>query len=236
MIFALLMRTPLLSLFLIAAVPTAPENRGSVSGQVVLSAGATARTDASNAVVWIEGAHRPAGSAPAPAAVPQMRSDQKRFQPRVVVVPKSASVDFPNVDAIYHNVFSVSGSNRFDLGLYRSGASKRKEFDEPGLVRVFCNIHPQMIGFVFVVDSDFAATTGPDGKFNFEGVPAGDWTLKVWHEEAAAPASIPFVVGARGDAPPVAVRLDVTGFKSEPHKNKYGKDYPPQPATEDERY
>ncbi len=233
MIFALLMRTPLLSLFLIAAVPTAPDTRGSVSGQVVLVTGSTPRADASNAVVWIEGAHRPAGS---PPAIPRMKSEQKRFLPRVVVVPKNASVDFPNVDAIYHNVFSVSGSNRFDLGLYRSGASKRKEFDEPGLVRVFCNIHPQMVGFVFVVDSDFAATTGPDGKFRFEGVPAGDWTLKVWHEEAAAPASLPVVVGARGDVPTVVVRLDVTGFKSEPHKNKYGKDYPPQPATEDERY
>src|SRR5215831_18563266 len=99
MIFALLMRTPLLSLFLIAAVPTAPDNRGSVSGQVVLVAGGTPRADASNAAVWIEGAHRPLGSSPAPAAtptaVPQMRSDQKRFQPRVVVVSKNASVDFP---------------------------------------------------------------------------------------------------------------------------------------------
>ena len=99
-----------------------------------------------------------------PRPFPEMRSDQKRFQPRVVAVPKSASVDFPNVDAIYHNVFSVSGSNRFDLGLYRSGASKHKEFDEPGLVRVYCNIHPQMVGFVFVVDSDFAAVDGARRK------------------------------------------------------------------------
>jgi len=232
--FALLMRTPLLSLFLIAAVPTVPDTGGSVSGQVVLAAGGTARADASNAVVWIEGAHRPTGSPPVP--VPQMRSDQKRFRPRVIVVPKNASVDFPNVDAIYHNVFSVSGSNRFDLGLYRSGASKRKEFDEPGLVRVFCNIHPQMVGVIVVVDSDFAAVTGPDGKFRLEGVPPGAWTLKAWHEESAVQAAVPIVVGARGDSPPATIRLDVTGFKAESHKNKYGKDYPPQPATEDERY
>ena len=233
MIFALLMRTPLLSLFLIAAVPTAPETRGSVSGQVALVAGGAPRADASNAVVWIEGAHRPPGAPP--AAMPQMRSDQKRFLPRVVVVPKNASVDFPNVDPIYHNVFSVSGANRFDLGLYRSGASKKKEFDEPGLVRVFCNIHPQMVGFVVVVDSDFAAVTGPDGKFRFDGVPPGEWTVKAWHEESSAQASVPVAVGAR-EAAPVAIRLDVAGFKAEPHKNKYGKDYPPQPASDDERY
>ena len=102
-----------------------------------------------------------------------MKSDQKRFRPRVVAVPLHGSVDFPNVDSIYHNVFSVSGGNRFDLGLYRSGASKSRQFDEAGLVRVFCNIHPQMVGFVLVVDSDFVATTGPDGKFRFDGVPAG---------------------------------------------------------------
>ena len=112
-----------------------------------------------------------------------MKSEQKRFQPRVVAVPKNATVEFPNVDPIYHNVFSVSGANRFDLGLYRSGASKPKKFEEPGLVRVYCNIHPQMVGFVMVVDSDFVAVTGPDGAFRFEDVPPGSYVVKVWHEE-----------------------------------------------------
>jgi hypothetical protein len=84
-----------------------------------------------------------------------------------------------------------------------------------------------------VVDSGFAAVTGPDGSFRFEGVPAGPLTLRVWHEEAdEAPA--PLTVRA-GDAP-VTVRLDATGFKPQPHKNKYGKDYPPGAGTDDERY
>ena len=89
---------------------------------------------------------------------------------------KNATVDFPNVDPIYHNVFSVSGGNRFDLGLYRSGSSKSQKFDETGLVRVYCNIHPQMVGFVMVVDSDFAAVTGPRRRLPVRQRPAGHAT------------------------------------------------------------
>ena len=225
------MSARLLPVLLLLAAPTSPVPSGSVSGQVVLFSGGAARADASNAVVWLEGTRRAAEPG---AARGQMKSAQKKFTPRVVVVPRTATVDFPNVDPIYHNVFSVSGGNRFDLGLYRSGASRSKEFDQAGLVRVYCNIHPQMVGFVMVVDSDFAAVTGPDGKFRFEGVPAGSWTLKAWHEEAGE-VSDPVTVHARGETA-APVRLDASAFKPQPHKNKYGKDYPPQAATDDERY
>jgi hypothetical protein len=164
-----------------------------------------------------------------------MKSSSKRFQPRVIVVTKDAAVDFPNTDPIYHNVFSVSGANRFDLGLYRSGASKSRTFQEPGLVRVYCNIHPQMVGFVMVVDSDFLTVTGPDGSFRFDGVPPGAHVVKAWHEEGSE-TSHPVTVGASGDAP-ASLRLDVSGYKPAPHKNKYGKDYPPTAGeAEDERY
>jgi plastocyanin len=226
------MSTRLLTVVLLLAAPVTPVPSGSVSGQVTLAAAGAPRTDSSNAVVWIEGVRRTANAAPTTHG--QMKSDQKKFTPRVVVVPRNAPVDFPNVDPIYHNVFSVSGANRFDLGLYRSGASRTKQFEEPGLVRVFCNIHPQMIGFVMVVDSDFAALTGADGKFRFEGVPAGSWALKAWHEEGAETAT-PVTVRARAETS-VSVHLDVTGYKMPPHKNKYGRDYPPQSASDDERY
>ena len=236
MIFVLLMRAPLLSFLLAVTVSALPDAGGSVSGRVTLLAGGAARPDASNAVVWLEGVHAPPGATPAPQPrEPQMRSDQKRFQPRVVAAERNQPVNFPNVDPIYHNVFSVSGGNRFDLGLYRSGASKKKEFPETGLVRVYCNIHPQMVGFVMVVDSDFVAVTGPDGRFKFDGVPPGNWTLKTWHEEAGSETSLAVAVRANQDSP-AAVQLEVSGFKPQPHKNKYGKDYPPQPPTDDERY
>jgi hypothetical protein len=164
-----------------------------------------------------------------------MKSASKRFTPRVVAVPLHSTVEFPNVDPIYHNVFSVSGDNRFDLGLYRSGASKEKTFEEPGLVRVYCNIHPQMVGFVMVVDSDHFAVTGPDGAFRFDGIAPGSYVVHAWHEEGSE-VKVPVTVHASGDGP-VSVSIDVTGFKAEQHKNKYGKDYkPPSSDAEDERY
>jgi plastocyanin len=222
------MMTFLIPLLLALLSPQPPG--GTIEGRVVLMRAEAPAPDASNAVVWLDGVS--AGSGPA-AARGEMRSEQKKFAPRALVVRRNATVQFPNADAIYHNVFSVSGANRFDLGLYRGGAAREKKFEEPGLVRVYCNIHPQMVGFVMVVDSGFAAVTGPDGSFRFEGVPAGPLTLKVWHEETGE-VRAPVTVRA-GDAP-VTVRLDATAFKPQAHKNKYGKDYPPGAGSDDERY
>jgi plastocyanin len=220
-----------LLLALSAAVfgPRAAGSAGSVNGRVLLLKGGSPRSDASNAVVWIEG---PRGGGA--TGTVRMAQESKRFQPRVAIVSRAGSVEFPNNDPVYHNVFSVSGSNRFDLGLYRSGASKSRSFTEPGLVRVYCNIHPQMVGFVMVVDSPFAAVTERDGAFQFEGVPAGTWTLKAWHEEGTE-TSVPLTVPISG-SDPVRISIDTSGFRPAPHRNKYGKEYPPQSGSDDERY
>jgi plastocyanin len=218
------------ALIVVLVLSASGAGAASVAGKVTLAAGGKDRADGSNTVVWIEGVRAAGGAAKA-----EMKSASKRFDPRVVAVSKSATVEFPNIDPIYHNVFSVSGANRFDLGLYRSGSSKSKTFDQPGLVRIYCNIHPQMVGFVMVVDSDFVAVTGPDGAFHFDNVPPGAHVLKAWNEEGAE-ISVPVTVKAGADAP-LAIRIDVSGFKAEPHKNKYGKDYAPNAgASTDERY
>lgn len=209
--------------------PPAAGAAGSVSGRVSLVKAGVARADASNAIVWIEGPARGGGGG---GGSRKMVQESKRFSPRVLIVPREGTVDFPNNDPIFHNVFSVSGGNRFDLGLYRSGATKSRTFGEPGLVRVYCNIHPQMVGFVMVVDSDFAAVTDRSGSFRFEGVPAGSWTLKAWHEEGSE-TSLPLIVPA---AAPLTVSIDTSAYRPFPHKNKYGKDYPPQSGSDDERY
>ncbi len=223
-----MLQRPVLILILLVSAPCV--GAATLAGKVTLAAGSKDRADASNSVVWIEGARAAGG-----AAKGEMRSSSKRFEPRVVAVSKSATVEFPNADPIYHNVFSVSGANRFDLGLYRSGSSKSKTFDEAGLVRVYCNIHPQMVGFVMVVDSDFVAVTGPDGAFRFDNVPAGPHVVRAWNE-GGAEVSVPVTVKAGADAP-LAIRIDVSGFQAEPHKNKYGKDYAPNAgASTDERY
>jgi plastocyanin len=215
---------------LLTLLATAPASAGTLTGKVVLIQDGKPRGDASNVVVWIEGLPRSTGDARA-----QMKSSSKRFEPHILAVPKSATVEFPNADPIYHNVFSVSGANRFDLGLYRSGVSKSKKFDEPGLVRVYCNIHPQMIGFVLVVDSGFVAVSGPDGSFRFDGVPAGTHVVRAWHEDGSEVSQT--VAVKSGGEPPVTLRIEVAGVPPPPHKNKYGKDYKPETAeSDDERY
>ena len=222
------------AIFLTLLLSASAARGATVSGKVTLVRDGKEQADASHTVVWIEGPG-PGSSRTPPGSAGQMKSSSKRFQPRVIAVAKDGAVEFPNDDPIYHNVFSVSGANRFDLGLYRSGASKSRTFAEPGLVRIYCNIHPQMIGFIMVVDSDFRAVTGPDGSFRFDGVPAGAHVVKAWHEEGSE-TSQPVTVRASGDAP-LSLRLDLSGFKPAPHKNKYGKDYPPKAGeAEDERY
>lgn len=109
--------------------------------------------------------------------VDQMNS---QFIPRVLVVPVHADVQFPNNDKFFHNVFSMSQPNIFDLGLYRGGDSRAVKMRKPGEVDVYCNIHPQMHMKILVVPNRFFAEVGADGKFSFQGVPAGTYTVTAW--------------------------------------------------------
>ncbi|HEY7515684.1 MAG TPA: hypothetical protein VIC87_14455, partial [Vicinamibacteria bacterium] len=113
---------------------------GTVTGVVtVVEKKGKAAEDVSETVVYVDGAR---GRLPAQKAVVTMKS--KAFHPRLTVIPVGGTVEFPNEDPIYHNVFSVSGENRFDLDLYKRPKSGSRTFEHPGIVRVFCNIHPQM--------------------------------------------------------------------------------------------
>lgn len=210
-----------------AAIPAS----GRVEGRVTLADNGRVRRNAAEVVVWIEGTKKEPAEMPTRRVAPSMTSLHKKFTPRVIVIPQGGAVTFPNEDPIFHNVFSVSGQNRFDLGLYRRGKSKEKIFDTAGLVRVYCNIHPQMIGYVRVVDSDFSEVTGPEGSFSFGGVPAGERSVRAWCEEGGETSVAASV--RSGKTATVSLTLDISAFKPEPHKNKYGKDYPPPPPDED---
>jgi len=139
------------------------------------------------------------------------------------VVGVGASVEFPNQDAIFHNVFSVSGDNRFDLQLYKKPKTASKVFEHPGVVRIYCNIHPQMSGFVLVRDNPYWAKVAQDGSYTIPDVPAGTWVLKAWHERAGESAQT--VQVKDGGAVETSFTLDASKFKRAPHKNKFGKDY-----------
>jgi len=199
----------------VLAVPAAA---GTLSGRVLLTEKNGKAGDPSDAVVWVEG---PAVKAKSVTSVVSMKG--KQFLPRITVVPVGSTVSFPNDDPIFHNVFSLSGQNRFDLDLYKRPKSGARTFEHPGVVRVYCNIHPQMSAVVVVVDTAFVGRPGADGAFSIADVPAGRFTLRAWHERGGE-ASREIEVKAQG-ASDVTVALDASKFKRAQHKNKYGKDY-----------
>ena len=127
---------------------------------------------------------------PAPRAAfdvrdePRARMDQRneRFVPHVLAIVAGTTVDFPNSDPTYHNVFSFSKTRRFDLGRYAAGRSKAVRFDQPGIVRVFCDIHSHMSAFILVFSHRYFAVTDEEGRYRIDNVPPGTYSVVAWHE------------------------------------------------------
>ena len=204
---------------LASGLAAAAAQAGTITGRVSLvEKGGRPATDASEVVVWVEGAR----ARPKPAkAVVEMKG--KEFRPRVTVVGVGSTVEFPNGDPIFHNAFSVSGDNRFDLDLYKRPKTGMFTFQHPGIVRVYCNIHPQMSAVLLVVDSPFHTRATQDGTFVIEDVPPGKYALRAWHERGGE-AEVAIDVPKEG-AVSATLTLDGSNFKRVAHKNKLGKDY-----------
>jgi len=111
-----------------------------------------------------------------------MDQRNETFVPHVLAITTGTTVDFPNSDHIYHNVFSLSKTRPFDLGRYAVGRSKSIRFDRPGIVRVFCDIHSHMSAFILVFSHPFFAVTDPAGRYRIDNVPPGTYTLVAWNE------------------------------------------------------
>jgi plastocyanin len=130
------------------------------------------------------------------ADLPRLVLDQRNqtFVPWVLAVPVGATVEFPNSDSTFHNVFSLSKARRFDLGRYPKGATRSVRFDRAGVVRVFCEIHAHMNAYVLVFSHRFFATTDEQGRYRIGGVPPGDYRLVLWHdgrEREVRPVQVP---------------------------------------------
>ena len=210
-----------LSAVLILPVLAAPAlvHAGTIAGKVdLVDKGGRKATDLSDVIVYVDGAR----VRPRPTTTAVVMKG-KAFTPRVVVVPVGGTVQFPNEDPIFHNAFSVSGENRFDLALYKRPKVGSFTFQHPGVVKVYCNIHPQMSAVIVVRDNALFTKAAADGTFTIENVPAGKHTVKAWHERGGEAA----VEVAVTDAAPAQARLALDGstYKAVPHKNKYGKDY-----------
>jgi plastocyanin len=197
--------------------------QGSVSGQVSLLERVDAGVhDLATAVVYLEPADGATGSLPAVRDA-RIAMSSREFVPRVQVVTVGSEVGFPNLDAFRHNVFSNTGPTVFDLALYGRGKSRSATFARPGVHPIFCNIHARMSAYVLAVPTALYAQPGADGRFAIAHVPAGRYTLRVWHErggEQARPVEVP-AAGVAG----LALQLDARGHRPTAHKNKFGQDY-----------
>lgn len=139
------------------------------------------RTDRRRSVVYLEAAPRGAfEQSDGGRAVMDQRNET--FVPHVLAVTTGTTVEFPNSDRIYHNVFSLSKSRPFDLGRYAVGRAKSVRFDRPGIVRVFCDIHSHMSAFILVFSHPFFALTDAEGRYRIDNIPPGTYNVIAWNE------------------------------------------------------
>ena len=184
---------------------------GRIEGTVVISASLTARrpqfrpyadpgagslppappknliaAEVKNVVVYLEtdSAKNLLVAQPEGKARASMAQRDERFIPHILPVLQGATVDFPNEDDVYHNVFSLSSAagRGFDLGRYPKGTSRSVTFSKPGIVQVFCHIHGDMSATVYVLSNPFFASPSEDHRYVIDDVPEGDYTIVGWHE------------------------------------------------------
>lgn len=137
----------------------------------------------SRVVVYLEG---PAASAAGGADKTTVEVQQldRRFVPDLVVIPAGATVSFPNMDPIFHNIYSLSKVKSFDLGAYDKGQTRKVTFTKPGIVDVYCHLHPNMAATVIVTPNRWYARPDKDGHYEIPDVPPGQYTVVAWHRSA----------------------------------------------------
>jgi len=212
-----------------------------VSGKIVMRASRPAGDEkrthplsGANVVVWLEpfqaGAARVANP---PRQMPyRLVQKNKQFIPHLLVIPTGTSVEFPNEDPFFHNVFSLFNGKRFDLGLYESGTTRSVRFDREGVSYIFCNIHPEMGAVVLALSTPYYGTSDVNGAVLIRGVPPGNYRVKVWSENAQSlkPGEGQRMVQVSTESVELGeILLQVTTDPMEKHKNKFGEDY--RPAT-----
>jgi plastocyanin len=142
-------------------------------------AGTDSASELTNVVVFLQDAPKAPTLQPSRARIVQ---ENETFVPRVVAITRGSTVDFPNADPFFHDVFSLSRSGTFDLGSYPRGRTKSQQFRRAGLIKVYCHIHSHMSASIMVFDHPFFTIPRADGTFTIDDVPAGTYSVSAWHE------------------------------------------------------
>jgi plastocyanin len=202
----------------------------SVDARLALVGTGTPIKDFSQVVVWLTSVEHPVV---APEQHFRVVQRNKKFEPNFLVVPQGSTVDFPNLDPWFHNVFSQFRGKRFDLGLYQAGSQRSVKFDMAGVSYLFCNIHPNMSGIIVALDSNFYGVTDKLGHARIANLPAGKYSVHLWYRDATpeALAAVERTVDVDQDRALGTITLQVKPQSREPHKNKYGHDYEPTPLS-----
>jgi plastocyanin len=220
---------------LVALVARLPAQGVNVTGRVTYF-GPESPPSGISAVVWLVPITSPDIDPPAVKPVEAvLRQKNKAFEPHLLVVTKGSTVQFPNLDPWFHNVFSLFNGKKFDLGLYEAGTTRTVHFDRQGVSYIFCNIHPEMSAVVVVVSSPYYGAATKSGDFAIVGVPPGRYTLHVWAENSLPETleGLSREVELNGTMRSMGtLRVREAEVAKQQHKNKYGQDYePPSPSN-----
>jgi len=225
------LRPPKLVLFtLLLATAASAQQRSNV--RVHLAIPGQSKDAQTPAVVWL----KPIDGTPDLPFLPNRRyrllQKNRMFMPHLLVIPVGSTVDFPNADPFFHNVFSLFDGKRFDLGLYEAGSDKQVTFSREGVSYIFCNIHPEMSAIVLALTTPLYAATDQTESAVIHGVPHGEYQLNVWVEgvpQAALNSLTRTVRIAAPDADLGTIRIPIAPVKG--HTNKFGDTYDTHPTN-----
>ncbi len=212
-------------LLIFTSVSNGSPNMGYVTGKVTVFQKKLwklkKKNDMSGVIVYITGF-----KSAAPKEIPDIVQKDKHFSPHILPVVSGQKVRFPNHDKIYHNVFSISSIKSFDLGQYKSSEPpKLVTFEKSGLVPIYCNIHPEMLTYVVVLENNAYAITDKDGTFQIGNTPPGTYKVNAWLPQAKRVSQEIIVQPDQK----IEVHLELKELlKMKPHKRKDGSDYPPE--------
>lgn len=177
-----------------------------------------------DSIIWLEPVKAPGVPKPLPVTV-TVTSRSKTLLPHIVAVPVGSTVSFPNEDTITHNLFSVSKPNDFDLGFYKRGTVMTRKFDHPGIVNVYCNVHPDMSAVVHVMTTPYFTRASAQGGWTIPNVVPGSYRLNAWNEIGGSVIA-DVEVSKSGVVGQLNLTIDTRQHRKTRHLNKEGKPYP----------